>query len=148
MTVRPGNVGDLDAICALEAASFDDPWSREDFAAAFDSPICTFLVAEDVGEIIAYALFSVICEDAEIMSIAVDPARRRGGVGRAMLWRAIECARDAQAESVFLEVRESNEAALALYRAEGFEELRRIRGYYRRPTEDAIAMRLELAAKA
>ena len=145
MTLRLATVGDLDAICALEDACFSDPWSREAFEAAFGNPICRFHVAEDGGEVIGYALFSILYEDAEIMSIAVDPARRRCGVGSAMLRRIIECAKIADAETLFLEVREGNEAARSMYRGFGFEEIRKIRNYYRRPVEDAIVMRLSLA---
>ena len=145
MTLRLATVADLDAICALEDACFSDPWSREAFEAAFENPLCSFHVAEDGGEVIGYALFSVLYEDAEIMSIAVDPAKRRCGVGSAMLRRIVECARIAEAEVLFLEVRESNEAARALYRGFGFEEIRRIKRYYRRPVEDAVVMRLSLA---
>ena len=145
MTLRIATVADLDAICALEDASFSDPWSREAFEAAFENPICSFHIAEDYGEVIGYVLFSVLYEDAEIMSIAVDPSKRRCGAGSAMLRRVIECARIAGAETLFLEVRESNEAARTMYRGFGFEEIRRIKRYYRRPVEDAIVMRLTLA---
>lgn len=148
MNVRKGTVGDLDAICAIEAASFTDPWSRELFEAAFGEEVCVFLVAEDGGEVIGYALYSVLFEDAEIQSLAVAPRHRRCGAGRGMLERLVADAKIAGAEAIFLEVRESNEAAIALYRAFGFAEVRRIRSYYRRPTEDAIAMRLPLAAAA
>ena len=146
MTVRRGAKDDLDAITAIEAASFDDPWSREDFAAAFESPVCEYCVAEDEDGVIGYALFSIVYEDAEIMSIAVDMKKRRGGAGRAMLERIVERAKNAEAETIFLEVRESNGAAISLYESVGFEVVRRIRRYYRRPTEDAIVMRLTLTS--
>ena len=145
MNVRNAALDDLDAICALEDTSFSDPWSREAFEGAFESRICRFLVAEDGGAVIGYALFSVLYEDAEIMSIAVDPAKRRLGAGSAMLQEIIECAKAAQAQMLFLEVRDSNEAAREMYLRAGFEELRRIKRYYRRPVEDAIVMRLSLA---
>ena len=144
MTLRRGNIDDLAAICALEAASFDDPWSEDDFRAAFESPVCEYVIAEDGGAVIGYALFSSIYEDAEIMSLAVDPERRRGGVGSAMLRRVAECVSIRGAEALFLEVRESNEAAIGLYGSFGFEIIRRIKRYYRMPTEDAIVMRLSL----
>lgn len=146
MTVRRGTVADLAAICEIEAASFGDPWSERDFRAAFDDPICEYAIAEDGGAVIGYALYSAIYEDAEIMSLAVLPQMRRRGVGRALLSRVIECVTVRGAETLFLEVRASNDAAIALYGSFGFERLRVIRNYYREPTEDAVAMSLALDA--
>ena len=80
------------------------------------------------------------------MSLAVAPDRRRTGVGGALLRRIVECAAVAEAQTVFLEVRASNEAALALYEKSGFRRIRTIKSYYRDPTEDAVAMALDLCA--
>ena len=145
MTVRLGALGDLAAICAIEDASFSDPWSEADLRRAFDSEICRYLVAEDGGDVVGYALFSVLYEDAEIMSVAVAPECRRAGIGGALLRRVLECAAVAEAETAFLEVRASNSAALALYEKFGFRRIRTVKSYYRRPTEDAVVMALDLA---
>ena len=148
MNLRRGDLGDLDAICAIETASFSDPWSRESFEAAFESPLCEFIIAKDEGETVGYALFSALYEDAEVMSLAVLPSKRRCGIGRALLRRIIERAKSDGAETLFLEVRESNAAAIALYESFGFEEIRRIRRYYRRPVEDAVVMALGLPGES
>ena len=144
MIIRRGELDDLGAICAIERASFGDPWSESDFRTAFGDPLCEYMIARDGAEVIGYGLFSVLYEDAEILSLAVDPARRRCGVGKEMLSRLVERAREKKAERIFLEVRASNASAIALYSGAGFKTVRTIKRYYRRPVEDAIAMSLEL----
>ena len=145
MTVREGTIGDLSAICAIEAASFSDPWSENDFRAAFAEGICEYIVTEDGGKVVGYALFRVLFEDAEIMSLAVDPSTRRAGAGAAMMARLLSRVTERGGQTVFLEVRASNEAAIALYEKLGFARVRTVRRYYRRPIEDAIVMALSLA---
>ena len=78
--------------------------------------------------------------EAEILNLAVTPGWRRRGLGRRLVETAIEAARAAGATRIFLEVRESNGAALALYAALGFLEAGRRRNYYRAPEEDALIL--------
>ena len=138
ITVSPTVPEELDGICAIENASFSDPWSRRSFAEALQNPVCRFFSAHgEGGVLIGYALISVLFEAAEILSVAVDDSFRRCGVGRALT----EAVRSG-AQDIFLEVRESNHAARKLYLSEGFTEFGRRKRYYRKPTEDAILMRL------
>jgi ribosomal-protein-alanine N-acetyltransferase len=78
----------------------------------------------------------------------VHPTYRRKGIGGKLLAYALEEARRRAAKTVFLEVRESNGAAKALYEAAGFSVLAIRKGYYAMPKEDAIVMRLELVEEA
>ena len=84
--------------------------------------------------------------EAEILTLAVDPAARRGGHGRALVDLAMKVAALAGAESAFLEVAEDNTAAQALYIAAGFGLAGRRPRYYRRPDReiDALVMRRDL----
>ena len=81
ITVSPTVPEELDGICAIENASFSDPWSRRSFAEALENPVCRFFSAHgEGGVLIGYALISVLFEDAEILSVAVDDSFRRCGV--------------------------------------------------------------------
>jgi ribosomal-protein-alanine acetyltransferase len=107
------------------------------------------LVAEERGEAAGAIVAGVIVVqvaggDAEILNLAVRQDRRRHGVARALLSFAIAELRSMQAESVFLEVRESNAPARALYGAEGFANMGRRRSYYESPKEDALVLSLRL----
>lgn len=100
-----------------------------------------FLVAE-VGEGVAgYVVAVDAADEGEILNLAVAPTGRRQGLGRALVEHILDALGERGATKVFLEVRESNAAARALYAVYGFTEVGRRREYYRRPVEDAIVLR-------
>lgn len=101
------------------------------------------LVAECDGKCLGYVGAYSVCGETDILTVAVDPAVRRMGIGRKLLDALID-ALDPDNDAVFLEVRESNDAARALYASLGFAEVGRRRGYYKFPTEDAIMYKKEL----
>lgn len=80
-------------------------------------------------------------DEGEILNLAVAPAGRRRGLGRALVEEILEVLAGRGVRSVYLEVRESNAPARALYAAHGFREVGRRSHYYRRPVEDAIVLR-------
>ena len=82
--------------------------------------------------------------EAEILNLAVIPAKRRKGEGGALLKAAVEALRARKVSRVFLEVRESNEAGMAFYEKQGFSKTGRRAGYYRDPDEAAIRMEMKL----
>src|SRR5262245_36112747 len=117
------------ALSDLHAACFDRGWSSEEIVTLLELPNTIGILAranEPVGLLLAW----VVGEEAEILTIGVTPARRGAGIGAAMLREALKAARLAGAKSVFLEVREDNRAARALYADAGFVEAGRRRGYY------------------
>ena len=158
--IRRATPEDLDAIVAIERVAFSDPpWSRNTFAALVDDPYVQFLVAEGddpngVGvaqaavpaRVAGYVVAWIVVDQADISNLAVSPRLRRQGIGRRLLEAAITGVERAGARTVFLEVRESNAAALHLYGSRGFATTGRRRRYYRNPTEDALLLRLDLAA--
>jgi [ribosomal protein S18]-alanine N-acetyltransferase len=147
MTLRPATERDLDAIVAIERASFSDPpWSRNSFLALVDSPRAYFTVAceSPTGQVIGYVVAWFVADEAEIANLAVAPDRRHRGVGSRLLDEALIAARGAGAQVVHLEVRDSNAAARALYGSRGFSAVGRRRHYYRDPVEDALLLRREL----
>lgn len=82
-------------------------------------------------------------DEGEILNLAVSPAGRRHGLGRALVEQAVATLRERGVGQIYLEVRESNAPARALYAARGFKEVGRRKQYYRRPVEDAIVLRLD-----
>jgi len=132
----------LDAVEALECACFSVPWSRAALESELREPQNLWLAAVlPDGEVAGYIGAHVLLDEASIMNLAVAPGYRRCGIGSALL-RAL-LSRLESAEYVFLEVRAGNEAAQALYRAHGFKVVGRRPGYYVRPAEDALLMRLD-----
>ena len=83
-------------------------------------------------------------EEGEIADLAVAPAARRRGIGGVLLDRVVATAMESGVGALYLEVRESNVAARALYQSRGFDMVGRRRGYYSRPAEDALLLRRSL----
>lgn len=141
-TLRPARESDVSGVSRVENSSFADPWSEADFKSVMSAPQAIFLVAADSEDRIAgYVLVMTVLEEAEVLNIAVDPASRGASLGGRLLDAGIAEARNRGAHEIFLEVRESNEAALALYRSRGFEAIARRNKYYRTPVEDALVLR-------
>ena len=143
-TIRPATAADLPALARLHAAAFpDEPWNAETLASTLAAPGAAALTAG--GEaLIGFVLLRVVLDEAEIFTICVDEAAQRRGVGAALLQAALSAAAAAGAASLYLEAAADNVSALALYRAAGFAEVGRRRGYYRRGAKkiDALVMRL------
>jgi ribosomal-protein-alanine N-acetyltransferase len=143
--VRAAAEADLAAIHAIECASFGDPWSLEGFRDLVEHPRARLEVAIGAGnEVLGYAVAWYVADESEIANIAVAPSARRRGVGALLLDRILRAAAEFGAKTVFLEVRESNEAARKLYEAREFEIAGRRVQYYRKPDEDALIMRRKL----
>jgi [ribosomal protein S18]-alanine N-acetyltransferase len=129
--IRPMSEADLDAVVAIEAATFPDPWPRHALAhEALENSFCSAFVAEVDGATAGYAFCWVIYEQAHLINIAVDEALRGQGFGEALLVHALRHARAQGADVIHLEVRESNRAAIALYQKHGFAILGRKDKYY------------------
>lgn len=146
--IRPARQADIAALGRIERACFADPWTERSLGEAIRSGQGISLVAVDGEEVAGYLLATHAGGSGEILNLAVAPGGRRQGVGRALLDRALEHLAGAEAQQVFLEVRESNGAALALYQGRGFRIVGTRRGYYRLPEEDALVLRLDLGLSA
>ncbi len=128
---------DLDQVAALEAAAHPAPWTAGNFRDALNAGYST-VVGEADGAIIAYGVLMIGPGEAQVLNLTVAPAARRRGLARALLRRFLDDAFRLGAEQCFLEVRLSNAAAIALYRAEGFIPVARRAAYYP-PANDAAA---------
>ncbi len=139
---------DLERVAAIEQAAFTDPWLRRSFEELLAEPHVRCLAVDDDGTLAGYAICSLVAGEGEILNLAVDPAAQRRGLGRRLLEAALDLMRDAGIAAVFLEVRQSNRAAIQLYRSAGFQPISVRRSYYRNPVEHALTMTLELAPGA
>ena len=135
---------ELDAIAALEAATFSAPWKREDFAKMRTDQSRLLLAAHADGAFCGYIGSYTVAGESDITTVAVLPDFRRCGVGLALL-QALCNALSGQSDAVFLEVRESNTAARRLYEKCGFCAVGKRNGYYTCPTEDAILYKKEIS---
>lgn len=129
-----------EALAAIHAEAFETPWDAASLSALLASPgVC--VVAEADG----FILIRAVADEAEILTLAVRPPARRGGLGARLVEAAVVRAAALGAERMFLEVAEDNAAARALYARAGFHEAGRRRGYYARADgsrEDALILAL------
>lgn len=149
VTIRRATSEHVGAVAAIEAASFTQPWSRRSFFALVRASNVLFLVATDEGErVLGYAVVYVAADESELANLAVPAETRGTGVGRKLLQAAISAALERGARTMFLEVRESNAVAQALYRSAGFQDVARRKRYYEEPVEDALVMRRDFSEPA
>lgn len=136
---------DLDAVMAVELASYDFPWSAGIFRDCLQAGHNCWVIVHE-GEIAGHGVLSVAADEAHVLNVCVGPAYRGLGYGRRMMRRLIDLARWYAAERIFLEVRPSNPAAKALYDSLGFTEIGRRPAYYpaKDGREEAIVMSLEM----
>ncbi len=143
--LREMNRADMAAIIALEQELFpEDAWSPEMFAAEFAQPPARrlYLVAEEGNALIGYAgMMFTGGSQADVVTLAVTPARWGEGTGTALLTALVDEAEKRGYQEVLLEVREDNPRARRLYLRHGFAEIGIRRGYYQPSGVDAVVMR-------
>jgi len=151
MTLRTAAPDDLAAIMRLERETFPtDAWSEPMLRDEISSPHGRYVVDAEAGRLLGYGGVRAVAgaPDADIQTIAVAAEARGRGRGRALLRELLATARVRGARSVFLEVRDDNPNATALYASEGFAQIGRRPRYYQPDDVDAIVMKLDLAAWA
>jgi [ribosomal protein S18]-alanine N-acetyltransferase len=132
--LRPLRSDRADQCAALHAACFAHSWSSQEFEALLSNAAVSGEAAVDPfsDELRGFVLTRLAVDEAEILTIAVDAALRRRGVGRALLAGHMSRLLSQGARTLFLEVERENAAAIALYAKFGFQEVGRRRGYYRK----------------
>ena len=146
MQVRivPMNADHLDELVELERICFSTPWSRNMLAEELDNACSAFLVAVDANDkVVGYAGLQVVLDEGYIANVAVFPEYRRQGIAGQLLQVFMNFAEANRLAFLTLEVRASNQAAIALYESRGFLEVGRRKNYYEHPREDAIIMTKE-----
>lgn len=132
---------DLSAIAGIEAEVYSNPWHPDTFRSLLRQDRAKILVAEDeTGGVAGYAVYWWVLEQAEVANLAVRGDQQGLGFGGAILDRAMLMAANQGIESVFLEVRVSNESARRLYASRGFRQISVREGYYQNPKEDALIL--------
>jgi len=133
---------DLGAVLDIEDDSFATPWSARTFLNLLRRPNAALLAAVDVPDrLVGYAVVWFTGAEGELGDIAVSTADRRRGIGSDLVSAVLGESVERGVSELYLEVRESNSAALALYERHGFEVVNRRPNYYSRPSEDALVMR-------
>jgi ribosomal-protein-alanine N-acetyltransferase len=137
--VRPMQEADLDEVIAIEGAAYEFPWTQGIFRDCLRVGYACWTL-EGRWRPDGYGVMSAAIGEAHILNVCVRPEERRQGYGRQILHFLLDEARRHGAQTVFLEVRPSNAAAIALYRTENFSEVGYRRGYYpaRVGREDAL----------
>lgn len=143
--LRPARIEDIPEIHAIETESFGDPWTPDSFAQMFEQPRVLATVALRGEQVVGYCIAWQIADEAEVANIAVRADQRGQGVGGVLLDDLIGQVGRAGGATIYLEVRESNAPAQALYRSRGFETAGRRAAYYQHPEEDALVLRREWA---
>lgn len=143
--IRPADNADFDAVMAIESRAHFHPWPESVLRRYLNKPGSCW-VLEDEGRINAYAVITLIAGEAELLMVAVAPDQQGKGYGRAMMDFLLNYLQEQGAEQWFLDVRESNHKAIALYESMGFCQAGCRPGYY--PTaqgsEDALLYCLDM----
>lgn len=133
----------LGPVYEIEQLCFKDPWSLQSFLKELSNPMAYYVVAIIGERVVAYGGFWHIVDEGHITNIAVHPDFRQKGIGKALLDKMIERARELDISRLTLEVRRGNKAARSLYEGKGFE-YSGIRPRYYADGEDAAIYWLEL----
>lgn len=142
---RPLQMGDLDAVMAVEPLIYSHPWTRGNFSDSLQAGYSCWACEHD-GQLAGYAVLMLVLDEAHLLNISIAMEFQGLGLGRNLLEHVIYIARGHGAQMMFLEVRPSNKTAISLYESIGFNEFSVRKGYYpaAKGREDAILMGLAL----
>lgn len=141
--IVPMEEAHVSQIAALEVLCFSEPWSENSIRSELSNDLSLWLVALDGDKVAAYVGSQSVLGEADMMNVAVDPGYRRQGIARALLIALEEALRAKAVSCLTLEVRASNEPAIALYESLGYDRVGRRPNYYFKPKEDALILRKE-----
>jgi len=145
MDVAPLAREHLEAVARIEQTDGDVRWSRAQFERELALPMSRFFVLKQEGEILGYAGYWMVGEEAQLTNLAVAARERRQGHGQRLLQHLIDHARTERCRVFTLEVRSRNAPAQALYQKAGFILQGRRRQVYTDPADDAILMEKKLS---
>ena len=143
--IRVMRQADLEAVAAIEQRAYAFPWTAGIFRDCLRVGHECWVLDSRSG-LVGYGVLSCAAAEAHVLNLCIAPEHQGHGHGRHLLRRLVDIARWHMADRVFLEVRPSNPGAIALYHAEGFNEIGRRPNYYPAPKgrEDALVMAREL----
>ncbi len=136
---------DVDQVAGLEKACFSLPWNAQNYLQALEQPVFELYGIKHEAQLLSYISYYHFGEELEIINIATAPACRRQGYACKLLNFILVQARKQNKQRLILEVRESNVAALALYKGAGFYKIGRRKKYYFDNNEDALVLEFKFA---
>jgi len=143
----PMQVGDLPEVLVIENDVYPHPWTRGNFLDSLYSGYETWILRDPSGALVGYFLLMLAVDEAHLLNISVRRDLHGKGIGRVQLDKVVAVAKEKGMQSVLLEVRPSNQRALAVYLRYGFTQIGLRKGYYPAEgnnREDAIVMRFHL----
>ncbi len=142
---RPMRMNDLEAIMVIEPQIYPYPWTSGNFSDSLNSGYSACVLLHN-DEIIGYSLMMMVLDEAHLLNLSIAKNYQKQGLGRHLLEHMVDIAKNNQMVNMFLEVRQSNISAIALYENMGFNEMGIRRGYYPaiNGREDAVLMGLAL----
>lgn len=140
MTIESMTVDDISQVAEIERQIFSIPWSEKAFKDSMESDNTIYIVAKENNNVAGYAGMYLSFEEGNITNVAVNPLSRRKGIGEKIVRDILNKAYEKGVRDVFLEVRETNSAAIALYEKIGFKEEGIRKNFYEKPKENALIM--------
>ena len=140
LNMRPEHVAQ---VAELEKLCFSAPWSENAVRGELTNPLSLWLVAVDGDTVAGYIGSQSVMGEADMMNVAVSPSYRRQGIAEKLVVSLVEKLTAQKVSSLTLEVRASNEPAIALYEKLSFVQVGRRPNYYTKPKEDALILRKE-----
>ncbi len=144
--LRPMTEADLDRIMEIELSVYPHPWTRGIFTDCIRVGYKCWVLEDDVN-IIGYAVLSIAVDEVHLLNVSIDLSHQNQGLGRQLIIQMCDVAKQYNAESMLLEVRPSNYAAVYLYNSIGFNEIGVRKNYYPSSNgkrEDALIMAMAL----
>ena len=138
--IRKIGENDIEAIASLESEIFSDSWSEKSIKETYENQNACILGAYKEGALAGYVIFYYVLDEGEIARIAVSPQYRRQGVADQIFAGLLDFCAEKSIERILLDVRISNEPAIAFYRKSGFVEDGIRKNFYENPKEDALLM--------
>ncbi|MGB1238023.1 MAG: ribosomal protein S18-alanine N-acetyltransferase [Pseudomonadales bacterium] len=149
---RPLQQSDLSALCALETQCFEDAWSSSLLERQLAAPRTLNFACIENGQLCGFIFWSYVCDEAELLRVAVAPAARGQGLATELIGRSQQYLTQGNISQAFLEVRASNSRALSVYARCGYVQTGRRKGYYRstasEPAEDALLLSCTLGVES
>lgn len=144
ITLRPMMVADIEAALAIEQQVQFAPWTHKLFSDSLERHLCW--VAQKNQQVVGFFVVQFIVDEAHLLNIAVDPTQQKQGIGRLLLDNIQQQVVEKKANTIFLEVRASNQRAIEMYQMAGFNEIGLRKNYYPAANgkENAVIMALML----
>ena len=143
--IRRISENDIEAVASLEEVIFPDPWSVKSIGETYENSNALILGAYQEEVLIGYVIFYYVLDEGEIARIAVSSSHRRKGVAEQIFVNLLEFCVQKNVEKILLDVRVSNETAIAFYRKSGFAEDGIRKNFYDHPKEHALLMSRDVA---